>query len=154
MRREAKVSKLSLSCLLSVASCLVILFLSSCESELIRQQEEQLRRLQEEIAQQRQEIKELTLARQREEKKRQDCNRAFSDFEKAQAAKEPGQAVTLYRRGLKLCPDDDVAHYELGKILQVMGQNQDAQQELEAAIKINPNFRDAKRQLETIRKDR
>jgi len=32
-----------------------------------------------------------------------------------------------------------------------MGQDQVAQQEFEAALRINPNFRDAKRQLETIK---
>ena len=156
MRREAKVRKPYASSLLSVAAGAtllfsLVLFLSSCESELIRQQEEQIRLQQEGIARQRQEIEEIVAAQQREERKRQDCNRAFRDFEKAQAAREPSEAVTLYRQGLRLCPDDDVAHYELGKILQVMGQNQDAQQEFEAAVKINPNFRDARRQLETIK---
>lgn len=127
------------------------LFLSSCESELIRLQEEQIRLQQEEIARQRQETKEIVAAQRREERKRQDCNRAFQDFEKAQSAKEPREAVRLYRQGLQLCPDDDVAHYELGKILQGMGQNRDAQQEFEAALKINPNFRDARRQLENLK---
>ncbi len=156
MRREAKVRKPYASSLLSVAAGAtllfsLVLFLSSCESELIRQREEQIRRQQEEIARQRQEIEEIVAAQQREERKRRDCNRAFQDFEKAQSVKEPREAVRLYRQGLQLCPDDDVAHYELGKILQGMGQNQDAKQEFEAALRINPNFRDAKRQLEATR---
>lgn len=136
---------------LPIACCLLSLFLSACESELMRRQEEQIRFQQEEIVRQRREIEELALARQREEQKRQDCNRAFQDFERAQGAKEPREAVTLYRQGLKLCPDDDVAHYELGKILQSMGQAQDARMEFEAALKINPNFHDARRQLETLK---
>ncbi len=107
---------------------------------------------QEEIARQRREIEELTAARQREERKRRDCNRAFQHFEQAQQAREPGTAAALYRQGLALCPDDDVAHYELGKILKTMGRSQEAQQEFEAALKINPNFHDAKRQLEAIGK--
>ena len=145
--REFKVRSSKLGHLLLLSVLLI-----SCESELIRQQEEQLRRLQEESARQRQEIEEITLARAREEKKRQDCNRAFADFEKAQSSKDPGEAVSLYRRGLKLCPDDDVAHYELGKILQSMGQAQDARMEFEAALKINPNFHDARRRLEILQK--
>lgn len=156
MRREAKVRRPYVSSLLSVAAGATLLFslvliLSSCESELIRQQEEQIRRQQEEIARQRQEIEEIVAAQQTEERKRRDCNRAFQDFEKAQSAKEPSEAVRLYRQGLQLCPDDDVAHYELGKILQSMGQAQDARMEFEAALKINPNFHDAKRQLDTIK---
>ncbi len=130
----------------------LVLFLSSCQSEVLRQQEEQLRQQEEEIARQRQEIEALRVAKQTEEQKRQDCNRAFGYYEKAQAAKDPRGAVSLYRQGLKLCPDDDVAHYELGKILQSSGEIKEAQEEFEAALKINPNFTDAKRQLDAMRK--
>ncbi len=128
-----------------------ILILSSCESELIRKQEEQIRLQQEEIRRQTGEIEELRLAKQRQVQKRQDCNRAFRDFEKAQAVRDPHKAVALYRQGLSLCPDDDVAHYELGKILHGIGRTQEATEEFEAALRINPNFLDAKRQLETIK---
>jgi tetratricopeptide (TPR) repeat protein len=127
------------------------ILLSACESELIRKQDGEIRRQQEEIMRQRQEIEGLVLARKKEEQKRQDCNRAFRDFEKAQAAKEPHEAVSLYRGGLRLCPDDDVAHYELGKILRGMGRTREAQEEFEAALKINPNFHEAKRQLEGLK---
>lgn len=136
----------------------LIIFLSlpafgwACASEQIRQQEEQIRMQQEEIARQRREIEELTAAKQREERSRRDCNRAFQHFEQAQQAGEPGKAAALYRQGLALCPDDDVAHYELGKVLRTMGRSQEAQREFEAALKINPNFHDAKRQLENIQK--
>ncbi|MCZ6624559.1 MAG: tetratricopeptide repeat protein [Deltaproteobacteria bacterium] len=130
---------------------LSIFLLSACDSELIRQQEKQILQHQEEIARQRHEIEELKLAKQREEQKRRDCNRAFRDFEKGQAAKDPQDAVALYRQGLGLCPDDDVAHYELGKILRGMGRTQEGEEEFEAALRINPDFRDAKRQLETIK---
>ncbi|MBI2989229.1 MAG: tetratricopeptide repeat protein [Deltaproteobacteria bacterium] len=138
--------------LLPIAYCLLPVFLLSCESELIRQREELIRRQQEEIARLKQESAEMAAAQQREEQKREDCNRAFRDFEKAQAVKKPGEAVTLYRQGLRICPDDDVAHYELGKILQEMGQTQEAQMEFEAALKINPDFRDARRQLEALQR--
>ena len=131
---------------------ILMLFFSSCRTEILRQQEEQIRQQEEEISRQRREIEELKIAQQREEQKRQDCNRAFSYYEKAQGAKNPQEAALLYRQGLKFCPDDDVAHYELGKIFQTSGQLKEAEAEFEAALKINPNFTDAKRQLETIRK--
>jgi tetratricopeptide (TPR) repeat protein len=54
---------------------------------------------------------------------------------------------------LALCPDDDVAHYELGKILAANGRNTEAQVELEAALKINPDFIEAKNQLEALKKN-
>jgi tetratricopeptide (TPR) repeat protein len=126
-------------------------FLSACASELIRKQDEQIRLQREEIKIQRKEIEELLAARQRAEQKRQDCNRAFRDFEKGQATRDPEEAVALYRSGLRLCPDDDVAHYELGKILQTIGRTQEAGEEFAAAVRINPNFHDAKRQLEIIK---
>jgi len=44
-----------------------------------------------------------------------------------------------------------VAHYELGKVLRGMGRTREAQAEFEAALKINPDFHEAKRQLETIK---
>ena len=126
--------------------------LSSCESEVIRHQEERIRLQQEEIVRQRREIQELIAAGQKEEEKRRDCNRAFRDyFEKAQAEKEFAKAVPLYREGLKICPDDDVAHYELGKVLQEFGRTEEARAEFEAAVKINPDFNDARRQLEALK---
>ena len=129
-----------------------ILFLNSCASEQIRKQEEEIQRQQEEIARQRQEIEELKLAQRTAEQKRENCNRAFREFEKAQAAQDRGQAVELYRQGLKLCPDDDVAHYELGQILSATGRAEEAAEEFEAALRINPGFQDAKRRLEEIKK--
>ena len=129
-----------------------LVFLSACESELIRKQEEQIRQQQEAIKQLRQANAEELAARQRAEEKRQACNLAFRQFEKAQAAREPRDAVALYRDGLKLCPDDDVAHYELGKILSGIGRSQEAREEFEAALKINANFHGAKQELEKIQK--
>ncbi|MBI3001548.1 MAG: tetratricopeptide repeat protein [Deltaproteobacteria bacterium] len=126
--------------------------LSSCESEIIRHQEEQIRLQQEEIVRQQKGIQELITAGRQEEQKRRDCNRAFRDyFEKAQAEKDVAQAVALYREGLKVCPDDDVAHYELGKVLQELRRTEEAKAEFEAAVKINPDFNDARRQLEALK---
>lgn len=138
-------------------SCLFIVVASgflaaSCESELIRKQEEQIRLQDDEIVRQQREIQELITARHQEEQKRRECNRAFRDyFEKAQSDKDFESAVSLYRQGLKICPDDDVAHYELGKILRDMRRMEEARAEFEAAVRINPDFVDAKRQLKTLK---
>jgi len=128
----------------------LVFMLSSCESELMRQQEKQIILQQKEIDQQKREIEALKLKKQNEEKKRSNCYRAFRDFEKAQTVKDPHKAVSIYRQGLSICPDDDVAHYELGKILRGVGQTKAAEKEFEAALKINPNFTEAKLQLEAI----
>ena len=130
-------------------------FLPGCSSEALEKQAEQLRRQEIQLAQQRKEIDELLKGQKLQEKKTQDCNRAFREyFEKAQASSDPAQTISLYRQGLDLCPDDDVAHYELGKVLAAQGSYAEAQTEFEAALKINPDFADAKRQLDTVRQAR
>ena len=45
-------------------------------------------------------------------------------------------------RDLLICPDDDVAHYELGKVMVELGRFPQAEKEFEAALKINPDFID------------
>jgi tetratricopeptide (TPR) repeat protein len=133
-----------------VAACLVLL-LSGCETELMRQQAETIRQQEEEIARLKQEREEAAAAKQKAEEKKAACNQAFRHFEEAQAAKSARDAVALYREGLKLCPDDDVARYELGKVLAGMDRKEEARAEFEAALKINPKFQGAKQELEKIR---
>ena len=136
---------------LLLASSLVV----SCNSEVLEKQAEQLRRQEIEIARQRKEIDDLLAGQKLQDQKSRDCNRAFREyFEKAQASSDREQATALYRDGLVLCPDDDVAHYELGKIMVDRGLYPEAEKEFEAALKINPDFVDAKKQLDTLRKVR
>ncbi len=113
----------------------------------MQQQDAEIQRLKQEIARQRREIEQIKLAKLKMEQKRQDCNLAFRDFEKAQEAANRDQAISLYRKGLRLCPDDDVARYELGKILIAVGRRTEAQEEFEAALRINPDFKSARREL-------
>ncbi len=62
-------------------------------------------------------------------------------------------AIALYRKGLRLCPDDDVARYELGKILIAVGLRAEAQEEFEAALRINPDFKTVRRELENLQRE-
>lgn len=133
------------------ASCL----LAGCSSETLEKQAEQLRQQEKEIARQRKEIDDLLVGQKVQEQKSRDCDRAFREyFEKAQASSDREQAITLYREGLALCPDDDVAHYELGKVMVELGRFPQAEKEFEAALKINPDFIDSKKQLDAVRKNR
>jgi tetratricopeptide (TPR) repeat protein len=126
------------------------LILFGCETEVIRKQQEEIRQQEAEIKKLRQDIEEENDAKKMEEQRAQACNVAFRSFEKAQAGRDSRDAVALYREGLKLCPDDDVAHYELGKILAGMGRSDEARAEFAAALKINPTFQGAKQELEKI----
>ncbi len=129
--------------------------LTACNSEILEKQAEQISQQEAEIARQRKEINELLAGRQSQDQKQRDCNRAFRDyFEKAQLSNDRENAIALYREGLALCPDDEVAHYELGKTLADRGRYAEAEREFEAALKTNPDFVDAKNQLEAVRKNR
>jgi tetratricopeptide (TPR) repeat protein len=129
--------------------------LPACNSEILEKQAEQIRQQEAEISRQRKEINDLLAGQKIQDQKLRDCNRAFREyFDKAQTSSDRERAISLYREGLALCPDDDVAHYELGKTLADTGRYPEAEKELEAALKINPDFLDAKRQLDAVRKHR
>lgn len=127
--------------------------LPGCQSEILEKQAEQIKRQEAEITRQRQEINDLMAGQQAQDQKQRDCSRAFSDyFEKAQSSSDGEKTIALYRDGLTLCPDDEVAHYELGKVLAGRGRYAEAEREFEAALKISPDFVDAQNQLEAVRK--
>jgi tetratricopeptide (TPR) repeat protein len=130
----------------------VVIAAAACNSEVLERQAGQIREQEQEIARQRKELEALAAGQQVQDQKQQDCNRAFRDyFDKAQQSTNREQTIALYRDGLTICPDDDVAHYELGRALADAGRRADAEREYEAALKINPDFGDARRQLEALR---
>jgi tetratricopeptide (TPR) repeat protein len=127
----------------------------ACLNEALERQAEQIKQQEMEIARQRKELEALASGQKIQEQKQRDCVRAFREyFDKAQLSTNRDEAISLYRKGLAICPDDDVAHYELGRALAGSGQPTEAEKAFEAALKINPDFTDARRQLEAIRKDR
>jgi tetratricopeptide (TPR) repeat protein len=131
------------------------LFLAACNSEVLERQAEQIRQQEIEISRQRKELEALAAGQQIQDEKQKDCARAFRDyFDKAPLTSDREEAVALYRKGLAICPDDDVAHYELGRALVDAGRPAEAADAFEAALKINPAFADAKKQLDAIEKSR
>ncbi len=134
---------------------MVALFLAACNSEVLERQAEQIRQQEIEISRQRKELEALAAGQQIQDEKQKDCVRAFRDyFDKAPLTTDREEAISLYRKGLAICPDDDVAHYELGRALVDAGRTAEAANEFEAALKINPAFADAKKQLDAIEKSR
>jgi len=136
----------------------VIVFLTllpACMTEALERQAEQLRQQNEEIVRQRNEIEALAAGKQVQGRQQQDCSRAFREyFDKAQLSTNRDEVISLYRKGLELCPDDDVAHYEFGRALADAGRRDEAEKEFEAALRINPGFGEARRQLDTLRANR
>jgi len=127
----------------------------ACNSKILEEQAEIIRQQKIKIAEQ-EKIKQALEAENRLEKQKQrDCNRAFREyFDKAQSTTNREQAISLYRKGLEICPDDDVAHFELGRALAADGRRTEAEKSFEAALKINPDFTEARRQLEAVQKNR
>jgi tetratricopeptide (TPR) repeat protein len=127
----------------------------ACLNEALERQAEQIKQQEMEIARQRKELEALAAGQKIQDQKQRDCVRAFREyFDKAQLSTNRDEAILLYRKGLEICPDDDVAHYELGRALAGSGRPAEAERAFEAALKINPDFTDARRQLESIRKNR
>jgi tetratricopeptide (TPR) repeat protein len=129
--------------------------LSACSSEVLEKQAEQLKQQELEIAKQRKELDAMLASQKLQDQKQQDCNRAFREyFEKAQLSSDRDEAIALYREGLSLCAEDEVAHYELGRALADGGRYVEAEKEFEAALSLKPDFSDAKKHLEAARKSR
>ena len=123
--------------------------------ENAKRMEAQIKEQDAEIARQRQDLEALRAGRPIPDAKSQECERAFREyFDKAQLSTNREQAIDLYRKGLGVCPDDDVAHYELGRALADAGRYGEAEREFETALKINPRFTDARNQLDAVRKRR
>jgi Flp pilus assembly protein TadD len=130
---------------------LVALLLSGCLGEALEKQADQIKQQEAEIARQRQELEALAAGQQIQDEKQKDCVRAFRDyFDKAQISDNRDETISLYRQGLAICPDDDVAHYELGRALADAGRAEEAAKSFEAALRINPDFADARRRLEAL----
>lgn len=132
-----------------------VTLLSACMTEALERQAEQIRQQNEEIMRQRQELEALAAGKQVQNRQQQDCSRAFREyFDKAQLSTNRDEVISLYRKGLELCPDDDVAHYEFGRALADAGRRDEAEKEFEAALRINPGFGEARRQLDVLRANR
>ncbi len=130
------------------------LLLPSCalfDNTRLEQQRAEIEQLHRESEQLRREADALQTQRETEERERAACNRAFTSFAAARKAPDDATAITSYREGLDLCPSDDVAHNELGELYARMGRTTEARAEFEAALKLNPNFTRAQKNLEALR---
>lgn len=117
----------------------------------LEQQKAEIERLRQETAQLKAEADAMQGQREREEQERINCNKAFSAFDAARKAANDDDAIARYREGLGLCPSDEVAHNELGEIYARARRPTDARTEFEAALKINPNFARAQKNLDALR---
>lgn len=118
---------------------------------LIERQQAEIERLRQESLALQQEVEALQQQRQQEDKEREACNRAFFMFDAARKAATPEEAIDRYREGLALCPKDDVAHNELGELYLQLGRKDEAVAEFHEALRLNPNFSRAQKNLDAAR---
>ena len=137
--------------LLATSCCLLLPSCALFDDTKLEQQRAQIEQLRHESEQIRQEADAIRTQRETEERERADCNRAFTSFEAARKAPDDAAAITSYREGLALCPSDDVAHNELGELYARTGHATEARTEFEAALKLNPNFTRAQKNLDALR---
>lgn len=145
------ISTFSLSCLLPSTFCLLFSSCALFDNTKLEQQRAEIEQLRRDSAQLRQEADAIRNQREQEERNREACNRAFAAFTAARKAPDDATAITHYREGLDQCPSDDVAHNELGELYARMGRTAEAQVEFEAALKLNPNFARAQKNLDALR---
>jgi tetratricopeptide (TPR) repeat protein len=133
---------------------ITVCLFSACslfDNTQLEQQRTELARLKEEAEKLRQETEALRQQGQKDTQEREACNRAFYAFEAGRKAGDTEEAITRYKEGLALCPNDDVAHNELGEIYMRTGRKAEAAAEFQAALHINPNFSRAQKNLDAVR---
>jgi tetratricopeptide (TPR) repeat protein len=126
---------------------------SSCslfDNTKLEQQRIEITRLKEEAEKLKQEAEALRQQNQQIDQERAACNRAFSAFDQGRKAGDTDTAIASYKEGLSLCPNDDVAHNELGEIYLRLGRKAEARAEFQAALQINPNFSRAQKNLDAV----
>ncbi|MBI3758054.1 MAG: tetratricopeptide repeat protein [Deltaproteobacteria bacterium] len=107
--------------------------------------------MKEESEKLKQEAEALRQQKQQADQEREACNRAFSAFDQGRKAGDTDTAIASYKEGLSLCPNDDVAHNELGEIYLRLGRKAEAVAEFQEALHINPTFSRAQTNLDAVR---
>lgn len=146
-------SALLLSFCLCLPACSVwdSMWDSILDRSVIEEQRAEIARLKAETERIKKETETLKQQGAAVDKEREACNKAFYAFEAARKAGSEDEAVAKYKEGLGLCPNDDVAHNELGELYLQMGDTDQATAEFEEALRLNPNFARAQKNLEAAK---
>ena len=78
---------------------------------------------------------------------RRACRRGEGYFRKAQRARRLNRKIDLLREGLRYCPGNPAAHNDLGVALMLKGNYRAAENQFRHALRIDPDYRPARRNL-------
>ena len=95
-------------------------------------------------------ISSRTIASTRFDRDEVACNRAKPYFYRALQTVDLTEKVSLYRRGLRQCPESPRAHFELAETYSQMGQNDRAAVELRYVLRYEPGNPRAKCRLREV----
>jgi hypothetical protein len=79
-----------------------------------------------------------------------ECKNAEIEANKSAQATEVPDKLFHLRRALRLCPSDPQYHYGLGKVYSTVGRTDDARYEFQEALKVDPKFAPALKEIGTV----
>jgi predicted Zn-dependent protease len=80
----------------------------------------------------------------------QACRQARPYFYRAKDADDPDEKVSLYRRGLRLCPQSPRAHSELAEVYLDLGDERKAAEEFHQVLRYDPDYPGAESRLREL----
>lgn len=137
--------------ILHLTFCILFSACALFDNTRLDQQRVEIERLRQEADKLKQEANAIRQQGQQEAQEREACNKAFHAFDAARKATDNEEVIARYREGLRLCPSDDVAHNELGELYLRMGRRSEAASEFQEALRLNPNFSRAQKNLDAAR---
>ncbi len=79
------------------------------------------------------------------------CQRAKTYFYRAKDMTDLDEKVSLYQRGLRICPQSPRAHAELADVYADLGETREAVDELREALRYDPDYPGARNRLQALR---
>lgn len=79
------------------------------------------------------------------------CQEAQTEVQKATHLNDIPEQLLHYRRALRLCPEKASLHNGLGEIYVALQRTEDAQFEFQEALRLDPNYRPARLNLESLK---